>query len=299
MSLPATKHVHTVSVRDLVAFVLRRGDLGGEREFVGSNRALAGIRGHQKIQRSRPSGYLTELPLEYVVEAAEFTLKIRGRIDGLLIKDNQVLLEEIKTVQTTWDHVADPLHWAQAKCYGFIHAQEAALKELVIQLVYLELPAGKITEFRETFTCMELADFFAATTAVYVDWLRERHAWCLARDASIQSLNFPFPNYRPGQRELAVSAYRVLANGGRLECQLRKGPQWEKVRFYNVFPENTIFQLRTWLQLIIPYESTLHWRNAILIRIPSSQPNCSKDATLQGKSALAESITTSSPISPD
>ena len=216
MTVPASKPVHTISVRDLVEFVLRQGDLGGERGFVGSDRALAGIRGHQKIQRSRPTGYLTELPVEYKVETEEFTLQIRGRIDGLLITSGQVLLEEIKTIQGTWDHEADPLHWAQAKFYGFIHAQEHTLKEIKIQLVYLELPAGKVTEFCQTFSFADLSDFFATTTAMYVDWLRERHHWCLARDASTDALAFPFTNYRPGQRELAVSAYRVLANGGRL-----------------------------------------------------------------------------------
>jgi len=208
--------VHTISVRDLVEFVLRRGDLGGAREFVGSDRALAGIRGHQKIQRSRPTGYLTELPLETRVETDEFTLLIRGRIDGLLVSSEQVLLEEIKTVQGTWDHEADPLHWAQAKFYAFIHAQEHSLPGLVLQLVYLELPAGKVTEFRQTASFAELTDFFTTTTAVYLNWLRERHLWCLARDASIATLAFPFPAYRPGQRELAVATYRVLANGGRL-----------------------------------------------------------------------------------
>ena len=203
-------------MRDLVEFVLRQGDLGGAREFVGSDRALAGIRGHQKIQRSRPTGYLTELPLEYQVETEEFTLLIRGRIDGLLVTSQQVLLEEIKTVQGTWDHQADPLHWAQAKFYAFIHAKEHSLAGLVVQLVYLELPAGQVTEFRQTIPFNELSDFFATTTAMYVDWLRERHHWCLARNASITTLAFPFPAYRPGQRELAVAAYRVLANGGRL-----------------------------------------------------------------------------------
>ena len=216
MKVSTEKPVHTVSVRDLVEFVLRQGDLGGEREFVGSDRALAGIRGHQKIQHSRPTGYLTELPVEHRVEAEEFTLQIRGRIDGLLITSERVLLEEIKTVSGSWDHQADPLHWAQAKFYGFMHARENALKELALQLVYLELPAGKVTEFRETFSFAELSEFFAATTAEYVAWLRERHHWCLARDASIAALAFPFPEYRPGQRELAVAAYRVLANGGRL-----------------------------------------------------------------------------------
>jgi len=216
MTVPASKPVHTISVRDLVEFVLRQGDLGGEREFVGSDRALAGIRGHQKIQRSRPTGYLTELSVEHRVETDEFTLQIRGRIDGLLITSGQVLLEEIKTIQGTWDHKADPLHWAQAKFYGFIYALEHALKEINIQLVYLELAACKVTEFRQTYSFAELSDFFATTTAMYVDWLRERHHWCLARDASTAALAFPFANYRPGQRELAVAAYRVLANGGRL-----------------------------------------------------------------------------------
>jgi DNA excision repair protein ERCC-2 len=216
MSEAAAKPGHAVSVRALVEFVLRRGDLGGEREFVGSDRALAGIRGHQKIQRSRPSGYLTELPVEHRVEAEEFTLLIRGRIDGLLITSERVMLEEIKTVSASWNHEADPLHWAQAKFYGFMHARENALKDIVIQLVYLELPAGKITEFRETVSFSELSEFFAATTGEYVTWLRERHHWCLSRDASITTLAFPFPQYRAGQRELAVAAYRVLANGGRL-----------------------------------------------------------------------------------
>jgi DNA excision repair protein ERCC-2 len=130
-------------VRELVEFVLRRGDLGGEREFVGSDRALAGIRGHQKIQRSRPTGYQTEIPVEHRVEADEFTLQIRGRIDGLLITSEEVLLEEIKTVQGTWDHLADPLHWAQAKFTASSRAGKRPLKELVIQLVYLELPPAR------------------------------------------------------------------------------------------------------------------------------------------------------------
>jgi DNA excision repair protein ERCC-2 len=215
MNKVAAKPIHPVSVRDLVEFVLRRGDLGGEREFVGSDRALAGIRGHQKIQRSRPSGYLTELAVEHKVEVEEFTLLIRGRIDGLLITSERVLLEEIKTVSASWKHEADPLHWAQVKFYGFMHTRENPLKELVIQLVYLELPAGKVTEFRETVSFAELSEFFTTTAAEYVAWLRDRHHWCLARDASIGALAFPFPQYRPGQRELAVAAYRVLANGGR------------------------------------------------------------------------------------
>jgi len=216
MNASTSKPVHTVQVRELVEFALRRGDLGAERQFVGPDRARAGIRGHQKIQRSRPAGYQTEIPVEQAVEADEFTLQIRGRIDGLLSTPQEVLLEEIKTVQGTWDHLADPLHWAQAKFYGYIYARTHALDKLVIQLAYLELETGKVTELRQSYSFAELSDFFAATTAIYLDWLRERHQWCQERDQSIRALAFPFPAYRPGQRDLAVAAYRVLTNGGRL-----------------------------------------------------------------------------------
>ncbi len=215
MKVPAAKPVHTVQVRELVEFVLRRGDLGGERQFVGSDRALAGIRGHQKIQRSRPAGYQTEIAVEHSVDAGEFILRIRGRIDGLLVSSEEVLIEEIKTVQGVWDQRPDPPHWAQARFYGFIHAHEHGLKGIALQLTYLELETGKVTEFRQTFTFAELSEFFSTTTAVYTDWLREHHQWCRVRDESIRALAFPFAEYRPGQRELAVAAYRVLANGGR------------------------------------------------------------------------------------
>lgn len=214
--MTADKPVHTVSVRDLVEFVLRTGDLGGERQFFGSDRALAGIRGHQKIQRSRPAGYQTEVPVEFDVDAGEFVLRIRGRIDGLIETSGAVLLEEIKTVHGPWDQAADPLHWAQAKFYGYIHAAGQSLADIAIRLVYLQLETDRITEFRQTFSAPELSEFFIATTGIYLDWLREEHRWAKQRDRSIRDLEFPFPNYRAGQRELAVATYRVLANGGRL-----------------------------------------------------------------------------------
>jgi hypothetical protein len=92
VKVPCVKPVHTVQVREVVEFALRRGDLGAERQFVGSDRAMAGIRGHQKIQRSRPTGYQTEIPVEHTVDAGEFTVRVRGRIGGLLATHLEVLL---------------------------------------------------------------------------------------------------------------------------------------------------------------------------------------------------------------
>ncbi|MGA2864928.1 MAG: ATP-dependent DNA helicase [Verrucomicrobiota bacterium] len=219
----AAKPLIAVQVRALVEFALRRGDLGGERDFVGPSRALAGIRGHQRVQRARPAGYQKEVRLAHDLETEEFVLRVQGRIDGLLATAEEVLLEEIKTVQGRWNGAPDPLHWAQARCYGFMYASAHGLEKLTLQLTYLDLETGAATEFRNPFTRGELAAFFAEATAIYLDWVRARRHWCRQRDQSIQTLPFPFPRYRPGQRKLAVAAYRVLARGGRLFLEAPTG----------------------------------------------------------------------------
>src|SRR6185436_8810645 len=128
------KPVFSVPVRDLVEFAWRSGDLGGRGDFVGSDRALAGIRGHQRLQRKRPAAYQKEVCVSYEVASDDLILRIHGRVDGLMDTAEEVLLEEIKTVRGTWDRVADPLHWAQAKVYAFIYAHVRNSEEITVQL---------------------------------------------------------------------------------------------------------------------------------------------------------------------
>jgi DNA excision repair protein ERCC-2 len=222
-SLSPPKPVFSVPVRDLVEFAWRSGDLGGSGDFIGSDRALAGIRGHQRIQRARPAAYQKEVAVSYEIATDELTLRVAGRIDGVLITAGEVLIEEIKTVRGSWDGVTDPLHWAQAKIYGFIYAHDHGADRITIQLTYLNLETADVTEFRESFARADLASFFEQTTTLYLEWIRELHRWRGARDESIRRLAFPFPNYRAGQRELAVAVYHTLAAGGRLFVEAPTG----------------------------------------------------------------------------
>lgn len=210
-------------VRELVDFVLRTGDLGAERDFAGSNRALAGTRGHQQVQRSRPEGYQKEVRLSWDVDTAEFMLRVQGRIDGLLQSGGEVLLEEIKTIQGRWQPEADPLHWAQVQVYGFIYARQQGLERITLRLVYLELESGRLTEFTRQFSQADLVAFFTETIQVYLDWIRERCDWCRQRDHSIRALPFPFQLYRPGQRRIAVATYRAIVGAQRLFLEAPTG----------------------------------------------------------------------------
>jgi DNA excision repair protein ERCC-2 len=219
----AAKPVFSVQVRELVEFSLRRGDLGGERDFVGPRRALAGIRAHTRLRRGRPAEYEWEVPVCHEWEAGDVVLRVQGRIDGLLTTPAETRIEEIKTVQGFWNRTADPLHWAQAKCYGFIYAHQHELERITIQLTYVELDTGELTEFQGHFGYADLSAFFAEATAIYLEWVQESYRWRQRRDQSLRHLLFPFPRYRPGQRRLAVVAYRTLARGGRLFLEAPTG----------------------------------------------------------------------------
>lgn len=186
-------------------------------------RALAGVRGHQRIQKERPDGYAKEVTLTHSVAVNDFTLQIKGRIDGLLHTGESIWLEEIKTVDGTWDRNPNPLHWAQSKIYAFIYASQKALPTLEVRLTYLDLDTELVTEFRERFSRAELEIFFTRITSEYLDWARAQFRWCRERDASIAPLAFPFATYRPGQRPFAVAVYRTLVRAGTLFAEAPTG----------------------------------------------------------------------------
>jgi DNA excision repair protein ERCC-2 len=214
-----------VSVRELVEFVLRTGGLGRESIFVGPRRAFEGAQAHRRIQKSRPADYEAEYFVSHDVPGANITLRVCGRIDGLIRSLDQWHIEEIKTLSRPHRGEADPLHWAQAKVYAAIllatEPKPPAIFE--IQLTYLELATGKISEHRETASHSELESFYNELIVEYLTWAEAQAAWEATRNESIAALEFPFPNYRPGQRALAVAAYRVIRDNQQLIVEAPTG----------------------------------------------------------------------------
>src|SRR3954462_11991109 len=179
-----------VSVRELVEFVLRSGGLGRESMFIGPRRALEGARAHQRLQKSRPPEYEAEVFLTRDVTTATLTLRVCGRIDGLIRGLGLWHIEEIKTLSRPHDGEANPLHWAQAKIYGaMIAATESNVPDVFeFQLTYLELATGKLSEHRQTATRAELEKFFTDVVAKYLTGAKAKAAWETTRNASTAAL---------------------------------------------------------------------------------------------------------------
>lgn len=214
-----------IAVRGIVQHVLRSGDLVSE--FVGTRRLVRGILGHQKIQNSRPDNYFSEVPVAHTIEAGEFVLTVTGRIDGIYKKTSkEVVVDEIKTTNRDPETFGDSenlIHWAQAKMYAYMYAAKHSLDEIHVQLTYLHLKTDKIKEFKQKYTTDELKIFFHSITARYVAWAKPLVEWSVVRDASINDLKFPFPDYRAGQRAMAVHVYRAIQNSNQLIVQAPTG----------------------------------------------------------------------------
>ncbi|NNL75688.1 MAG: ATP-dependent DNA helicase [Desulfobacterales bacterium] len=218
------KKVLKIAVRELVAHVLRSGDLSFE--FLSSARPVEAIRAHQIIQQSRPGNYTSEVPVSHQIEAEQSILTVGGRIDGLYLDSEQVLIEEIKTTTRNLDYYSrheDPIHWGQVKTYAYIYAKDQNLTEINTQLTYYQMETGETREFRQHFTAAELESFFYDLVEHYLQWAETIINWELLRDASIHKLQFPYNKYRPGQREMAVGIYRTIKDGSQILVQAATG----------------------------------------------------------------------------
>ena len=216
---------HTVSVHSLVEFVLQAGDItpGG---FQRRDRAQLGTQGHKRVQRARPEGYETEVEIVFRVEGANPPTEVRGRIDGLYASTEPVIIEEIKTTTLSLSLVSEqhnPLHWAQAQCYAYMYARQHGLGEIGIHLTYYHLDSRQEKTFKRHFTLAELETFFQDLITTYLAWMCKIWAWQARRDQSIQQLEFPYADYRPGQRDMAVAVYKKIRDKDRLYVQSPPG----------------------------------------------------------------------------
>jgi DNA excision repair protein ERCC-2 len=213
----------TVSVRELIEFVCRTGDLVGRGDFTGPERAVAGMRGHQRLQQSRPAGYQREVVVSRRLADEGFILELNGRVDGVMAAAVPPWIEEIKTVTAHWSGEADPLHWAQGRAYAALLLDTLHGERIEVRLSYYDLETDHVTPFRQLFTRADLEGFLARITGEYLQWLRREHLWLNQRNDTVRTAPFPFPAYRAGQRELAVAAYRACARGGRLFAEAPTG----------------------------------------------------------------------------
>ena len=164
-----------ISVRNLVEFILREGDI--DNRISGSMEKDAmqqGSRLHRKIQKRMGSGYRAEVPLKFQYPCDCFMLQIEGRADGIVEEADGIVIDEIKGVMRDLDHITGPVgvHLAQAKCYAYFYGTQNVLEEIGVQMTYCNLETEEIKRFRETYSVGELKKWFEELVHAYEKWAR-------------------------------------------------------------------------------------------------------------------------------
>ena len=214
----------TVSVRNLVEYSFRSGDLSFDT-FSQINPREA-IFAHQKVQKSRPTEYTGEVSVSREFETESHILEVNGRLDGIFRYPDSIIIEEIKTTVRSleyYDKSVNPVHWAQLKVYCYICLLQEELDEISGQLAYYQLDTGKLKEIREIYSREELEVFFNELSSRYLKRIINLEKWWGIRDNAIKKLEFPFGNYRPGQREMAVEVYSAILKEKEILVQAATG----------------------------------------------------------------------------
>ncbi len=214
-----------VSVRGLVEFILRSGDIDNRRSQARDREAMqAGSRLHRRIQKQWGSALQTEVTLRCRIPVEEMVLVVEGRADGLSDEDGLLTVEEIKGVYYDVNRLEAPIeiHRAQALCYAAILARQRQSPRMAVRLIYVDLETDEWKTFREEWSAPDLEKWFGDLTAAYAKWALWQYRHRLERDASITHLPFPYP-YRKGQKELAGAVYQTITEGRTLFIQAPTG----------------------------------------------------------------------------
>ncbi len=213
-----------ISVRGLVEFLLRNGDIDNRMAGMEKDAMQLGAKLHRKIQRGMGADYHAEVPLQIQVPFTDFTLSVEGRADGIMETPDGVVIDEIKGIFKDLDRVSEPtlLHLAQARCYAYIYATQQQLTTIGVQVTYCQMDTEEIKRFQYVYTLKELTDFFNDLTGRYEQWGRYQIQWRMERNASIKAIEFPF-SYREGQRDLVKSVYQTILRKKQLFIQAPTG----------------------------------------------------------------------------
>ncbi len=229
-----TAHTIKISVRNLVEFILRSGNINTSSIGVADKEAmLKGGKLHRKLQKRMGTNYTAEYPLSLEIpveyEGNHFIITVEGRADGVLLKEEDeetpgVWIDEIKGVYMDVLKLEEPIavHLAQAKCYAYLYAKLKGETRMGVRMTYANLESEVTKFFEETYELAELSAWFDHLIKEYAKWANWQITWQEERNASIKQLQFPFP-YREGQKKLVTGVYQTILREKRLYMEAPTG----------------------------------------------------------------------------
>ncbi len=226
--MDTTKEVQRISVRELVEFIMRDGDIDNRHKASPENAMQEGSRIHRMIQRQMGADYQAEVSLKYLHETEHYILSVEGRADGIVDTAEKVMIDEIKGTYRELFRMKEAVgvHVAQAKCYAYMYSrgfeEEKRKRGIQIRLTYCNIDTEEIKYFEENCSVEEIERWFEGLLTEYKKWADYQYEWRILRNSSIKALEFPF-SYREGQKDLVTYVYQTIYHGRKLFLEAPTG----------------------------------------------------------------------------
>lgn len=239
-----------ISVRSLVEFIFRSGDLDNRSRINPEQAMMEGSRIHRMLQRKEGAGYHSEVVLKWCHQTQRYQVLLEGRADGVIedyvpIRYQELeeqfplfsadygmvdrpepatYIDEIKSTSRRLRSIQEPVreHLAQAKCYAYIVAMEEDLEQIGVRISYCHRDSKAMKYFHYMFSRQELLEWFEDMMISLERWLDYVITWKEQKKASIRKLQFPY-DYREGQRELAGYVYQTIYHQKKLFLEAPTG----------------------------------------------------------------------------
>lgn len=210
-----------VSVRRMVEFLLRQGDIDNRHQGTPEDAMQEGSRIHRMLQKRMIGAYRSEVTLRYIRPCDEYNLIIEGRADGIM---EESTIDEIKGTYRDVSRMQEPVfvHLAQARCYAYMFGMQEGLTQVGIRMTYCNIETEDIRYFYEEHDMETLEEWFTWLIEEYRKWSDFEWQWRKIRTASIEGLQFPFA-YREGQKELVTYVYQTIYHKRKLFLEAPTG----------------------------------------------------------------------------
>ena len=156
----------------MIEFLLRSGDI---RSGMTSPALLQqGMKIHRKIQAEAGDDYQPEVRLSCEMHFDDFTIMTEGIADGIIPDGQQPLIDEIKSTSMPLELIDEDysvLHWAQAKCYGWMYLNQSGARTAIIRLTYCHSKTNEIKQFTKELSYSELKDYYTGLIELYAKWV--------------------------------------------------------------------------------------------------------------------------------
>lgn len=214
----------TLSVHDIVDTLLRSGDI--DNRAYNQETMEEGTLLHKIYQSKQGPSYLSEYFLSCEIVRGDFTLKISGRADGIIVQNGRIIIDEIKTTnQDLKKFKTDNEEWhlGQALFYGYMYLLSNPEVEVQIRLTYISQEDHKKEEYVFPFTHEEIKEKIIKYCDDYLAFIQREEQHLTERDASLNEVYFPFEHFRPGQKDMASLIYKALKNKQRVFIEAPTG----------------------------------------------------------------------------